>query len=93
MSPVRPASAGIVIDGTISSGEWDGATTATIQRGGTAYFKADTNYVYAALLLKVTSWDLVCGKRMGQLDPEGRASSSTSRQLRRLGEVELLLER
>jgi PEP-CTERM motif len=59
MSPVRPASAGIVIDGTISSGEWDGATTATIQRGGTAYFKADTNYVYAAF--DITGWTSAMG--------------------------------
>jgi hypothetical protein len=59
MSPVRPASAGIVIDGTISSGEWAGATTATIQRGGTAYFKADTNYVYAAF--DITGWTSAMG--------------------------------
>jgi hypothetical protein len=59
MSPVRPASAGIVIDGTISSGEWDGATTATIQRGGTAYFKADTNYIYAAF--DITGWTSAMG--------------------------------
>jgi hypothetical protein len=59
MSPVRPASAGIVIDGTISSGEWAGATTAAIQRGGTAYFKADTNYVYAAF--DITGWTSAMG--------------------------------
>ena len=59
MAAVRPASAGVVIDGTISSGEWDGATTAAIQRGGTAYFKADTNYVYAAF--DITGWTSAMG--------------------------------
>jgi hypothetical protein len=59
MAAVRPASAGIVIDGTISGGEWTGATTAAIQRGGTAYFKADTNYVYAAF--DITGWTSAMG--------------------------------
>ncbi len=45
----------VTIDGTISVGEWTGATTATIGGGGgTAYFFADTNYVYGAF--DITGW-------------------------------------
>ena len=59
LSAVQSASAGLIVDGTISSGEWTGATTAAIQGGGTAYFKADTNYVYAAF--DVTGWTSAMG--------------------------------
>ncbi|MEI8212699.1 MAG: hypothetical protein WCI02_11165 [Planctomycetota bacterium] len=60
LSALQPASAGItMIDGTISPGEWSGATTAAIQGGGTAYFKADTNFVYAAF--DITGWTSAMG--------------------------------
>jgi len=60
LSALQPVSAGItVIDGTISPGEWTGATTAAIGGGGTAYFKADTNFVYAAF--NITGWTSAMG--------------------------------
>jgi len=64
LSAVRPASAAIIIDGTISGGEWAGATTATIGNGGgTAYFEADTNYIYGAF--DITGWTSAMGAASG----------------------------
>ena len=55
-----PAMAGVTIDGTITAGEWAGATTATIGNGGgTAYFFADTNYIYGAF--DITGWTAAMG--------------------------------
>lgn len=43
------------IDGIISPNEWTGAATATIGNGGgTAYFKADANFIYGAF--DITGW-------------------------------------
>jgi len=53
----------VTIDGTISSGEWAGATTFTIQGGGTAYFLADTSFVYAAY--DITGWTSAMGAATG----------------------------
>jgi len=53
-----PASA-VTIDGTIGAGEWTGATTVTIGRGGTASFFADPNFVYGAF--DITGWTAAMG--------------------------------
>ncbi|MCX5690902.1 MAG: hypothetical protein NTV94_14145, partial [Planctomycetota bacterium] len=54
------AMADTVIDGSMTSGEWAGATTYTIGNGGgMAYFRADTSYVYAAF--DVTGWTAAMG--------------------------------
>ena len=46
----------VLIDGTITAGEWDGAATGTIGNGGgTVYLKADTDYIYGAF--DITGWD------------------------------------
>ena len=63
------ASAVITIDGTISSGEWAGASTFTIGTQGTgasvgtAYVRADQNYAYAAL--DITGWTAAMGAASG----------------------------
>ena len=45
----------ITIDGTITAGEWTGATQYTIGTGGgTAYFRADVNFIYGAF--DITGW-------------------------------------
>ena len=50
----------VTIDGTIDVGEWLGAKTATIGNGGgTAYLKADTNYIYGAF--DITGWTAAMG--------------------------------
>jgi hypothetical protein len=55
----------VTIDGTISPGEWAGATTVNIfgttaiPNGGTAYFRADSSYVYAAY--DITGWTATMG--------------------------------
>jgi hypothetical protein len=56
-----PAMAGpVTIDGTITAGEWTGAATYTIGNGGgTAYFKADTNFIYGAF--DITGWTSAMG--------------------------------
>jgi len=52
------------VDGTIGAGEYAGATTATIGNGGgTAYFLADPNYVYAAF--DITGWTAAMGAASG----------------------------
>ena len=53
-----PASA-VTIDGTIGAGEWTGATTVTIDGGGTGFFLADPNYVYGAF--DITGWTAAMG--------------------------------
>jgi len=58
------ASAVITIDGTINPGEWHGATTYTIGNGGgTAYFKADTSFIYGAF--DITGWTAAMGPASG----------------------------
>ena len=50
----------VSIDGIITPGEWPGAATYTIGNGGgTAYFKADTRFVYAAF--DITGWTTAMG--------------------------------
>ncbi len=45
-----------IIDGTITAGEWAGAATYTIGNGGgTAFLRADTNFIYGAF--DITGWD------------------------------------
>jgi hypothetical protein len=63
------ALASINIDGTISAGEWAGASTFTIGTQGTgasvgtAYVKADQNYAYAAF--DITGWTAAMGAASG----------------------------
>ncbi len=65
----RPALADIVIDGTINAGEWTGAATYTIGTQGTgasvgtAYLRADTNFVYGAF--DITGWTSAMGAASG----------------------------
>jgi hypothetical protein len=48
------------IDGVIDAGEWTGAATYTIGNGGgTAYLKADQNYIYGAF--DITGWTSAMG--------------------------------
>jgi len=48
------------IDGTITAGEWSGATVLTIgNSGGTAYVKADTSFIYGAF--DITGWTSAMG--------------------------------
>ena len=48
------------IDGTITAGEWIGATTLTIGNGGgTAYVMADTSFIYGAF--DITGWTSAMG--------------------------------
>lgn len=57
---VGTVQAAINIDGTITAGEWTGAATYTIGNGGgTAYFKADTSFIYGAFDL--TGWTAAMG--------------------------------
>ena len=52
------------IDGVITAGEWTGATSATIGNGGgTAYFKAEGNFIYAAF--DITGWTAAMGPATG----------------------------
>jgi len=52
--------ASVTIDGTIGATEWAGATILTIGNGGgTAYVKADTNFIYGAF--DITGWTSVMG--------------------------------
>jgi hypothetical protein len=52
--------AGPTIDGSITAGEWIGATTLTIGNGGgTAYVKADTSFIYGAF--DITGWTSAMG--------------------------------
>jgi hypothetical protein len=54
------ADAAVVIDGTITPGEWAGATNAIIGNGGgTASFFADTNFIYGAF--DITGWTSAMG--------------------------------
>ena len=54
----------VTIDGTIDVGEWLGAASYTIGGGGgTAYFKADTNYIYGAF--DITGWTTAMGADSG----------------------------
>ena len=54
----------MTIDGTIGAGEWSGATIYTIGNGGgTAYFRADQNYIYAAF--DITGWTAAMGVDSG----------------------------
>jgi hypothetical protein len=56
---VMTASA-VLIDGTIGSGEWAGASVFTIGNGGgTAYLMADENYAYGAF--DITGWTAAMG--------------------------------
>jgi hypothetical protein len=58
------AFASITIDGTISTGEWAGATTYTIGNGGgTVSLKADTSYIYGAF--DITGWTAAMGAASG----------------------------
>jgi PEP-CTERM motif len=57
------AQAAVTIDGTIGAGEWAGAATYTIQGGGTAYLKADTNFIYGAF--DITGWTTAMGSASG----------------------------
>jgi hypothetical protein len=58
------AMAAIVIDGTISPGEWTGAANYTIGNGGgIAYLRADTNYIYGGF--DITGWTAAMGAASG----------------------------
>jgi hypothetical protein len=58
------ADAAVVINGTITPGEWAGATPATIGNGGgTASFFADTNFIYGAF--DITGWTSAMGAASG----------------------------
>ena len=53
------------IDGVIEEGEWADAATATIGNGGgTAYFIADTSYIYGAF--DITGWTIDDGGSFGR---------------------------
>jgi hypothetical protein len=60
MALAGSAMADTVIDGVISAGEWTGAASYTIgSGGGTAYFRADTNFIYGAF--DITGWTSAMG--------------------------------
>jgi hypothetical protein len=68
----------VSIDGTITAGEWTGATAATIGNGGgTAFFFADTSYVYGAF--DITGWTSALGAgSIGNLLGFGVCSTNNS---------------